>query len=197
MTSATQPRLEDLRVASPCTVDWDSMQGDAQVRHCQQCDLDVYNLSAMTRAEAEAFVREREGGEVCVRLYQRRDGTVISRDCPVGLAARLRRRLVGLKATLAAGLALLVGGLVGRAEACDEPPRPDESALIQDADTLALAELASSDPSEVKLRAQAQATKPRGFKVLPTAMIKLTLRQQLELLDPEPHGVIMGRMRAE
>ena len=89
--------LEQITIASPCTADWDAMQGDERVRFCGQCELNVYNLSAMEREEAQAFVRESEG-KVCVRMFKRRDGTVITQDCPVGLRAILRRRLSWLAA---------------------------------------------------------------------------------------------------
>jgi hypothetical protein len=62
------------------------MQGDDKVRFCGECRLNVYNLSAMTRREAEEKVRQREG-RLCVRFYQRADGTVLTQDCPRGLAA--------------------------------------------------------------------------------------------------------------
>jgi hypothetical protein len=84
--------LSEIRIASPCTASWDEMQGDDRVRFCQHCRLNVYNLSAVTRREAEALVKEKEG-RLCVRLYRRRDGTALTADCPVGLRA-LRRALL-------------------------------------------------------------------------------------------------------
>ncbi len=82
--------LENLRVAKPCGADWNAMTGDERVRMCNLCSMNVYNLSAMTRAEAEAFVASREG-RTCIQLYQREDGTVITQDCPIGLAAVKRK----------------------------------------------------------------------------------------------------------
>ena len=81
-------RLERIGIGSPCGADWRAMAGDAQVRRCGQCELDVYDLSAMTREEAQALVRERTG-RVCVRFHRRDDGTVLTRDCPQGLADAL------------------------------------------------------------------------------------------------------------
>src|SRR6266550_4734700 len=75
--------LEVLDIADPCTVDWNEMRGDggdARVRFCHHCSLNVYNLSEMTRDAAETLVAEREG-RLCVRFYRRADGTVITRDC--------------------------------------------------------------------------------------------------------------------
>lgn len=78
--------LEDVRVASPCQADWNKMDGDAQARFCGSCAKHVYNLSSMTRAEAEQLVTEKEG-QLCVRFYQRADGTMLTSDCNVGVAA--------------------------------------------------------------------------------------------------------------
>lgn len=97
--------LEDLRIASPCHVSWDGMQGDDRVRHCGSCQKNVYDLSNMTRDDAEALLQKTEG-RVCVRFYKRSDGTVLTQDCPVGLA-RVRRRLALIGAGVAAGLGLV------------------------------------------------------------------------------------------
>lgn len=83
---------------------WDDMQGDARARFCASCRLHVYDLSEMSRKEAERLVFKTEG-RVCVRFFRRDDGTILTRDCPVGLAAararlaRLAAFLVGLVAT--------------------------------------------------------------------------------------------------
>jgi len=51
-----------------------------------QCNKNVYNLSEMTRRQAEALLRETEG-QLCARLYRRADGTVLTSNCPAGLRA--------------------------------------------------------------------------------------------------------------
>jgi hypothetical protein len=106
---ATDP-LRRVRIASPCPADWDAMYGDDRVRFCSKCELNVFNLSAMTRAEAERLVVNREG-RLCVRFYRRGDGTILTRDCPVGLRAikRKAKRVVVACASLLVGTA--VGGL--------------------------------------------------------------------------------------
>lgn len=99
--------LEDVRIASPCNAGWDDMIGDDKARFCGQCRKNVYNLSAMTRAEAEALLEEREGS-MCVRLYRRADGTVLTADCPDGLRnKRVRLAVISAGAGLfaAAGIA--------------------------------------------------------------------------------------------
>ena len=71
-------------MASPCKIGWENMEGDDRVRFCGGCSKNVYNISEFSRTEAEAFLRE-HGVSKCVRFYRRRDGTVITNDCPVGL----------------------------------------------------------------------------------------------------------------
>jgi hypothetical protein len=83
--------LDHVRVAAPCEADWDQMIGSERVRFCGQCSLNVYNLSAMTKADAESLIAGTEG-RLCVRFYRRRDGSIITDDCPVGLRA-IRRRM--------------------------------------------------------------------------------------------------------
>jgi hypothetical protein len=99
--------LDGIRVASPCQASWDSMAGDDRSRFCSECSKNVYNLSAMTNAEAVAFVTDREGeGEACVRFYQRSDGTTLTADCPVGAGKARSRRFRKIAGLGVVGLAL-------------------------------------------------------------------------------------------
>lgn len=83
--------LNNLKVASPCPADWNGMYGNDRKRFCGECKLNVYNLSGMTRDDAENLILQSEG-RLCVRFYQRTDGTVITKDCPVGLA-KVRQKM--------------------------------------------------------------------------------------------------------
>ena len=73
-------KLEVLTIEKPCTSSWSAMTGDDRVRHCLECHLDVYDLSAMSRDEAERVIAQHEG-RVCVRFVKREDGTVLTQDC--------------------------------------------------------------------------------------------------------------------
>lgn len=112
--------LESIRIASPCTVPWSAMEGDDRQRHCGQCDRAVYDLSSLSRDDAEALVgaRSASGERLCVTFFVRQDGTVLTADCPVGLAA-VRRRLAWIAAGVGALLAL-VAGVVGLRRAADD-----------------------------------------------------------------------------
>ncbi|HZU30456.1 MAG TPA: carboxypeptidase-like regulatory domain-containing protein [Candidatus Angelobacter sp.] len=85
--------LSNIRIASPCPADWNTMVGDDRVRHCSECNLNVYNLSMMTEQEAVQLISERQGQRLCLRLYRRSDGTVLTNDCPWSLQALKRRTL--------------------------------------------------------------------------------------------------------
>jgi hypothetical protein len=49
--------VERLRVASPCPASWGTMRGDERTRFCEQCQRHVYNISAMTRRNAQGEFR--------------------------------------------------------------------------------------------------------------------------------------------
>ncbi|MCE9562269.1 MAG: hypothetical protein K8U57_09465 [Planctomycetes bacterium] len=72
--------LDMIEVPIPCTVPWDSMRGNDRVRHCGQCKQHVYLLSEMSKEEAEDLIRQKEG-KLCVRVYRRPDGSVVTRSC--------------------------------------------------------------------------------------------------------------------
>ncbi|MBK6465306.1 MAG: hypothetical protein IPF92_30530 [Myxococcales bacterium] len=116
------PMLDAVSIASPCSARWEGMVGDDRARFCGKCEKNVYNLSALTRDEAEAVLRAKEG-ELCVRLYRREDGTVLTQDCPVGVR-RKRMRVVGalaLGGSFAGALASFAYALTATA---DEAPPP-------------------------------------------------------------------------
>jgi hypothetical protein len=94
-------RLASLDVVEPCPVAWSSMTGDEQVRFCGKCRQNVYNVAALTRAEALALIERAEGG-VCVRLTRRPDGTIATGDCWAALRRARRRGLLALAVALPA-----------------------------------------------------------------------------------------------
>src|SRR5271156_6277252 len=97
--------LDQIKIASPCSADWERMEGTDRVRFCSECKKNVFNLSAMTRRDAEALIKE-ANGNLCTRLYRRADGMVMTADCPVGLSAKIARvrRRVGWAIAGAIGL---------------------------------------------------------------------------------------------
>lgn len=83
--------IDRLSVAKPCSASWDEMTGDERSRLCAGCERHVYNISALTPMETRDLIASHEGKRLCIRLFKRTDGTVITSDCPKGLAAYRRR----------------------------------------------------------------------------------------------------------
>lgn len=109
------------KVASPCTETWESMVGDGRARHCASCQLTVHNLTGLRRDEVEAVLRRAGGGRVCARFYQRADGTVLTEDCPRGLALVRRRMLAGVTMAFALLLGTLGFGVLRIKKSCAVP----------------------------------------------------------------------------
>jgi hypothetical protein len=100
--------LDQVRVASPCNARWEDMAGDERARFCRQCRKHVFNLSALTRPEIEALIREKEG-RFCGRFHQRRDGRMLTADCRVG------RRMAQWRWVKVCGAVFAVATLMGTA----------------------------------------------------------------------------------
>jgi hypothetical protein len=88
------------------------MIGTERKRYCGECKLNVYNISGMTRTEAETLLIQSEG-RLCVRYYRRADGTILTKDCPVGWAkvkervSRVATAAFSLLMTLFAGVGVM------------------------------------------------------------------------------------------
>src|SRR5215510_3986457 len=85
LKGATMPKhfrsLNQITIPRPCNADWDEMIGNDQVRFCEHCNLEVTNLSNMTRAEAMRIVTQSRGG-ICVRFIVRANGEVLTQKMP-------------------------------------------------------------------------------------------------------------------
>ena len=116
--AAVLPSGMKVSIASPCTEDWSRMTGDDYVRHCSKCDKKVYDLSGLKGIEIEALLlRHRE--PPCVRFFKRKDGTMMTADCPVG-----RPKRVALRVLTALGLSALAGVSAHRAYEVYEASQP-------------------------------------------------------------------------
>jgi hypothetical protein len=114
--------LSKVQVAKPCPANWREMRGDARVRHCTHCSLNVYNISELSREEAADLIETAEG-RLCVRYFTRSDGTIITKDCPQALRATTKR--LGR----VAGIATMVFGFFGVAAIVSAGP-PDTRARV-------------------------------------------------------------------
>jgi hypothetical protein len=86
------------------------MVGDHRVRHCGQCNRNVYDLTAMHEAEAEAFLQAHlatTGTLPCARLYRRPDGRLTTSPCATAIDQRNQRRAM---AAVAAAAVIVAAG---------------------------------------------------------------------------------------
>lgn len=105
-----------LKVASPCHADWESMTGDEAIRFCGLCQKNVYQISNMTTDQVEELLAD-AGEKKCGRFYQRKDGTLVTADCSVGLRRKRRKQAaLGVGAGVLSVLGVAIGG------SADAPP---------------------------------------------------------------------------
>lgn len=105
--------LDKIYIAAPCDADWNAMKGDDSKRFCGDCKLNVYNISSMSSRDARKLITTSEG-RLCLKLYRRKDGTIITDNCPVGLR-KIRDRIK--KVAIAVCLACVWLGLISDASA--------------------------------------------------------------------------------
>jgi hypothetical protein len=110
------------------------MSGDDRVRFCDLCNLHVYNISQLTRREAETLVAKTEG-RLCARMFRRADGTVITRDCPVGLRA-IRRRVAKVAGAACSVLLSLFTGVLARTRANSIAAYQPQASVSRNSSTL-------------------------------------------------------------
>jgi hypothetical protein len=127
---AKLPVLDRIRTASPCYEPWEAMVGDERVRACARCNLDVYNLSAMTRDEAEALIVERRGN-LCARYFRRIDGTILTADCPTGARGRHQRRWIATAIATTVGLGAAAHAMMNDGERVSDVRAAKPSAVDQ------------------------------------------------------------------
>ncbi len=99
-------QLFAIRLQYECPYKWKDMKGDERVRACSACHKNVYNISMLSRTDAVSLINENEG-DICVRFFQRRDGTVITRDCVSMFGTAKLKGKYNPFALINAGLAVL------------------------------------------------------------------------------------------
>jgi hypothetical protein len=155
-TPRTLPILQRVYIASPCAVPWDAMTGDERERLCASCNKSVYDVSAMTTAEAEALLRQK-GTDACLRIFRRFDGTILTADCPVGVEKKTRaRRRTAVAAVLAATAATAAGAALLRRQ----PESACERGLSAQGGVMAVDPTPGSGPQGVQLPPGAMAIMP-------------------------------------
>ncbi|MBX9669491.1 MAG: hypothetical protein K2X93_17850 [Candidatus Obscuribacterales bacterium] len=105
--------LNNVYLASPCSMSWDAMTGDERKRACSGCGKNVFNLSDMTKSEAEKFLVD-NGTSQCAIFFRRDDGSIMTDDCPRAL--RKIRNQCRLVVKVAVGLIAFLVALPAQAQ---------------------------------------------------------------------------------
>jgi len=149
------------------------MYGDDRVRFCGQCSQNVFNLSAMTTEEAEDLIR-RADGKLCVRFYRRDDGTILTKNCPVGIQA-IREKLTSTRTQVVAACLSLLGylGFLGAYKLIDrELDRENNTVLLDDGPSASkavflrhprLSQVVGAVVRPIRLRRQSFPVRSEGF----------------------------------
>src|SRR5436190_12277227 len=90
LMSTNDKLLRRVSIASPCSQSWEEMTGNDQVRFCSHCDLNVTDLSQMTRVKASKLVQKSKG-RLCLRIHTDVLGEIITRPSVQKLHAISRR----------------------------------------------------------------------------------------------------------
>jgi carboxypeptidase family protein len=177
-------KLSNLRIASPCPADWEKMVGDERVRHCAECNLNVYNLSAMTERQVEQLIVSSRGKRLCTRLYRRADGTVLTQDCPWSLRV-LRRRASRMAATVLAAM-MSIGVAFGKNHSQQSPNQQAANRLAKAGIWIMVvdpqgalvpgAEVRLIDSSGKQVAARTSGSDPLFFPPLPSGDYLLVIR---------------------
>lgn len=79
--------VQNVVIQSPCSVNWNDMDGDQMVRFCGQCKKNVHNLSTLPPKEVASVLQKRKIEPTCVIMRRNSSGQVVFDNCPVFLRA--------------------------------------------------------------------------------------------------------------
>ena len=183
--------LKNLTIPSPCSVDWNSMKGNDQVRFCEHCQLSVHNLSEMTRREAERLVSDSKG-RLCVQFVSDANGKPLLAEAGMKLH-RISRRVsriaagtftaaLSVSSAVAHGNQSLPSGQFDSAATISQPASPlgmasvvgrvtDQSGAVVPGATVAL----SNDQSKLVLYASSDDSGQFKFSNLESGVYSLRI----------------------
>ncbi|NHZ95207.1 hypothetical protein [Massilia sp. CCM 8734] len=183
--------LHLVEIPEPCGASWDDMTGDHRVRHCKECDKNVFNLSAMPAMEGAALIAENLNGDLCVRMDKRQDGSVVSSDGADSVRAGARqpwRRLPGL-----AGAAMLALSAAGCSTGDVQPVTPASAGATVTPELPTTVLMGAPPATEPPAVVVAPATEPAAVIVAPASSLVTGARQcesnaQLQRLMGRPQA---------
>ncbi len=187
MQKFTNP-LDGVKIASPCDANWNEMRGNERKKYCAMCKLNVYNLSEMTQTEAENFLINSEG-RVCVKFYRRNDGTVLTKDCPVGWQA-VKKRVSRTAKAFVSICAGIFGGIFAFNQFQPNQNKQVENSIkvsaidlnippnkVKDIDTVTIPSLPDEEPASKKVANNYEAVVGQLVRIPPEKMNKISYKK--------------------
>lgn len=168
------------------------MVGTERERFCSSCALNVYNISSMGSLEAERFLAERAGSKICVQFFRRKDGTILSDNCPKGLRA-MRDRSKQILRIASSFVALVVSNFA--AALANEPAKAkpiNSSSSTSSSSSASKVErgeptLKTDGPPEQRLMGKPSMNSLSTGAISPVPRKEL-LQKKVAELEAKPHG---------
>jgi len=105
------------------------MDGDERERLCRQCSKKVYNISDLSKKDAERLLRVNEGRKMCYTFFVRQDGTIKTDNCPAILRP-VREKFRSLQKACSIAMAFLFSISAASAKDSGVPPEFTRTAGI-------------------------------------------------------------------
>ena len=90
---SSNERINQLTILTPCTLNWDELEGNRRTRFCQECGKNVHDFRNMTEAEVIA-VMDNSPNDFCARITRTQDGQVITRPSLMPLRFNIRSLMI-------------------------------------------------------------------------------------------------------
>jgi hypothetical protein len=85
--------LDNFEVKNPCSMKWEEMNGNREIRHCDRCQHNIYNISEMTSRRALKVLNQPEE-KVCVSYFLDEKKQVVTQTY-LGIFKRNFKKAVG------------------------------------------------------------------------------------------------------
>ena len=124
-TENARRQIDAISIATPCPMKWSKMnRSDIEAtRFCDRCHKHVHDVSRMQDSDVVSLLdRSRTDADVCVRLFRRPDGTIVTASCPPPPPAPPKRRRQFTLAMMM-GLVTAAGGLFAMMPVIGPPMR--------------------------------------------------------------------------
>jgi hypothetical protein len=109
--------VQDFKAASPCPFKWEGHDPKQPFKHCEGCQIPVYDFHNVELPEVEQIIFKRENRKEAP-LFKREDGKFMTQDCPV--ACKKRKEKVMLVGAIVAAVIVIAAWMI----LAPSPPPP-------------------------------------------------------------------------